>query len=67
MREFTQVDYSTLVGQDYEKVKETLSKSGMLYRLCSKDGEAYFGTCDVVPHRANLAVANGKVVSITFG
>lgn len=63
----TQIDYSTLVGQDYDKVKEKLDKSGLPYRLHSKDGEAYFGTCDVVPHRANLAVSNGKVVSISFG
>lgn len=67
MNYFAQIDYSHLVGQDYEKVKETLRRSGTPYRLSSKDGESYFGTCDFVPHRANLHVSNGKVTSVSVG
>jgi hypothetical protein len=51
------------VGQQYKKVAQELSEKHVPFRIHSRDGNAYCGTCDCVPGRYNFDVKNDIIVS----
>lgn len=56
-----------VVGHAEGEAISYLKTNKIPYRIMSKDGEAFFGTCDIIYNRCNLHISKNKVVSVNFG
>ena len=55
-------DKPPYIGHTLEGAQKLAAQQGYILRVKQKDGEALFGTTDVVPNRVDIAVENGIVV-----
>lgn len=63
----TEDNRSNYIGLTLEEAATLAKAESRPWRIAMKDGEAYFGTCDVVPHRLNFAVWENIVKSVSLG
>ncbi|MFK7851380.1 MAG: hypothetical protein AB8D78_10420 [Akkermansiaceae bacterium] len=57
----------TLVGQNFEKVKQALDSTEIRYRVVEKDGESFIVTMDFLPDRLNFKIKDGMITTVTKG
>lgn len=63
----TRLNLNDLLGLSENEAEAVIVRHGFVSRLTSKDGEVFFGTCDVRPDRVNLAIENDKVIQARIG
>lgn len=54
---------STFIGQKYSEVAQKLKQQNIDFRIRSRDGQAYCGTCDCKPGRYNFDVKDDIIVA----
>ena len=55
------------VGLSLEQATELAKKESRPWRITDEDGQVFFGTCDVVPHRLNFSVSDKVVRAVSLG
>jgi hypothetical protein len=61
------MELNTVVGMDEDEAFALLKRENITYRIRSRNGEPYMGTCDYRLDRLNLTIIDGIVTSVTFG
>lgn len=56
-----------VIGKTLEEATLTLNQAGFTIRVLKEDGEQRMGTCDWIPTRVTLDLANGKVTAQSNG
>jgi len=63
----TEEEVAKLTGKSFSVAKKVIVLADMTYRITSKDGEQYMGTCEFRPDRINLHIVNDLVTKASIG
>lgn len=56
-----------VIGLPEEEVRAGVKEAGGLFRVRSRDGQRYMGTCDLRMDRLNVHVVDGVVTEANYG